>query len=156
MCTDRVRRARPAGFTLIELVVFIVVVAVGLAGVLSVFNLVITHSADPMLRKQSLAIGEAFTDEILAHDFAAPGTVHTDPRSQFVGVDDYNTYSSAGVKTMNNTAVAGLGSYNVTIAVAQPGAALGGIAVSDVKQITVTVTDPLGNSYPVTAYKTRF
>src|ERR1035437_6169769 len=60
------------GFTLIELIIFIVVVSVGLAGILSVMNTVVKSSADPMVRKQTLAIAESLLEEILLKDYADP------------------------------------------------------------------------------------
>jgi MSHA pilin protein MshD len=45
-----------AGLSLIELVMFIVIVGVAVAGVLSVMNVTTRHSADPMIRKQAQAI----------------------------------------------------------------------------------------------------
>lgn len=65
MCTDR----RQRGITLIELIVFMVIVSVGLAGILSVLNLTTRHSADPMVRKQMLAIAEGLMDEVAAQPF---------------------------------------------------------------------------------------
>ena len=49
------------GFTMIELIVFIVVVSAGIAGILSVMNTTVKSSADPMLRKQAVAI--AFSEQ---------------------------------------------------------------------------------------------
>lgn len=57
------------GVSLIELVIFIVVVAVGLAGILGVMNLTTRSSADPLVQKQALAIAEAYLEEILAMPF---------------------------------------------------------------------------------------
>lgn len=51
------------GVTLIELIVFMVIVGTALAGVLTVFNVSVRSSADPMIRKQMLAIAEALLDE---------------------------------------------------------------------------------------------
>lgn len=59
MCT---RRA--AGFSLVELVVFIVIVGVALAGVLSVLNVTARSSADPMVRRNMLAIAESLLEEV--------------------------------------------------------------------------------------------
>jgi MSHA pilin protein MshD len=78
------RSFRQRGLTLIELIVFIVVVSVGLVGVLSVFNLTVRSSADPMQQKQMLAIAEAMMDEILLKDF------QNDPS------DPLNTSSTVG------------------------------------------------------------
>lgn len=57
------------GFTLIELIVFIVIVSVALTGVLTVFNITTRHSADPILRKQALAIAEALLEEVMLQPF---------------------------------------------------------------------------------------
>lgn len=53
------------GFTLIETVVFIVVVSVALAGIASVFSANIKNSAAPVLRERSIALAQAYMDEIL-------------------------------------------------------------------------------------------
>ena len=50
--------------TLIELVMFIVVVGVGLAGILAVLTVSTKSSADPMIRKNMLAIAEALLEEV--------------------------------------------------------------------------------------------
>jgi MSHA pilin protein MshD len=57
------------GLTLIELIVFIVIVGVALAGVLAVLDHTTRHSADPMIRKQALTIAEALLDEVMAQPF---------------------------------------------------------------------------------------
>jgi len=61
------RRAR--GASLVELVVFIVVVSVGVAGVLSALNAATRGSPDPMLQKQALAIAESLLEEVLLQPF---------------------------------------------------------------------------------------
>lgn len=65
-----IRRQR--GTTLIELIVFIVVVSVGLAGVLTVFNVVVKASADPLVTKQALAVADSLLEEVLLKDFCDP------------------------------------------------------------------------------------
>ena len=65
MCTSR----RQRGFTLIELTVFIVIVSVALAGVLTVLNVTAKSSADPMIRKQALAVAEAVLEEVMLQPF---------------------------------------------------------------------------------------
>lgn len=57
------------GFNLIEVIVFIVIVSVALVGVLSVFNVTIRHSADPLIRKQMQALAEALMEEVLLRPF---------------------------------------------------------------------------------------
>ena len=66
-----VRQMPQRGFTLIELIIFIVVVAAGLAGILSVMNTVVKSSADPMIRKQTIAIAESLLEEILLKELVS-------------------------------------------------------------------------------------
>lgn len=58
-----------AGISFIELVMFIVIVSVGVAGVLSVMNVTTRHSADPLVQKQALAIAESLLEEIELQPF---------------------------------------------------------------------------------------
>lgn len=63
------RIRRQAGMSMIELVMFIVIVGVGVAGILTVQNVTSRSSADPMLRKQALAIAEAMLEEVMLMPF---------------------------------------------------------------------------------------
>lgn len=56
--------SRQAGMTLLELVITIVVVGIALASVFSTINFNVRHSADPVVKKQALAIAEALLEEI--------------------------------------------------------------------------------------------
>jgi MSHA pilin protein MshD len=59
---------REVGLTLIELVMFIVIVSIALVGVLTVLNVTTKSSADPQVRKQALSIAEGLLEEVeLAH-----------------------------------------------------------------------------------------
>jgi MSHA pilin protein MshD len=49
---------------LVELIVFIVIVGVALAGLFAAFNTMTAGSADPQVRKQVLAIAESLMDEV--------------------------------------------------------------------------------------------
>lgn len=66
MCTER---ARQHGLSLIELVMFVAIVGMAIAGVLMVFNNTIKNSADPLVRKQALAIAESLLGEVLMQPF---------------------------------------------------------------------------------------
>jgi len=67
MSTGEARVQR--GVSLIEQIVFIVVVSVAVAGVLAALNLSTRASADPMIQKQALAIAEALLEEVQLQPF---------------------------------------------------------------------------------------
>jgi len=55
---------RQRGISLIELIMFIVIVSVALAGILLVMNATTRSSADPLIHKQALAIAESLLEEV--------------------------------------------------------------------------------------------
>ena len=55
---------RERGLTLIEMIVFILVVSIALTGVLLVMNRNTARSSDPLVRKQALAIAEGLLEEV--------------------------------------------------------------------------------------------
>ena len=64
------------GFNLIELVIFIVVVGVALAGVTAYFTGSVRHAADPVIRERAITVASAYMDEILRkrwHEYAPLG-----------------------------------------------------------------------------------
>jgi MSHA pilin protein MshD len=138
---------RQAGFTLIELIIFIVVISAGLAGILSVMDTVVKSSADPMVRKQSIAIAESLLEEILLKEYANPAGGDTGAvRASFDDVDQYAGYNTAaGITDPLGVAVASLSNYNVSPSVVVGTTTIGTLAVKlTVKQVTVSVTGPQG------------
>ncbi|AJP49187.1 hypothetical protein PG1C_13615 [Rugosibacter aromaticivorans] len=164
------------GITLIELIVFIVIVSVGLAGILSVLNLTTSHGADPMIRKQMLAVAEGLMDEVAAQPFtwcdpddpaaatainaaacATPETIGAEGGETrggavmpFDNVNDYN--GLAGITTGITGTALPMG-YSASIAVAQ--SALAGIPAADSLLITVTVSFG-GENLTIEGYRTRY
>ncbi len=143
------RRAdRQAGFTLVELVIFIVIVAVGVAGILLVMNTVVASSADPMARKQALALAESILEEILQKEYADPdGTSGETTRATFDDVDDYNGKSNSTFTDLP----AALSSYSISIVVDAP-ASLNGVTM---KRVRVTVSKS-SESITLTGYRGNF
>jgi len=64
MFTIDMHRSRQRGVNFIELIIFIVIVGVAVAGILLVMNNTTQRSADPQVRKQALQIAEALLEEI--------------------------------------------------------------------------------------------
>ena len=66
------RRHRPRaehGISLVELIVFIVIVGIAVAGVVGALSMATRASADPMIQKQALAIAEALLEEVQLQPF---------------------------------------------------------------------------------------
>ena len=166
-------RSRPpaAGFTLAEMILAIVVISVGLAGVLAALNQATARSADPILTKQSVAIAEAFIAEVKSKEFSNPTAYAGSPsqaeRINFADVDDYNGYPSdlpsggiyAQATPASGSPIAGLERYRVSVAVAATTSAIGPageVPAGQMKRITVTVTDPAGNAFVLQSYVANF
>ncbi len=156
-------RRHGRGISLVELLVFIIVVGVAIAGVLAVMNLTTQKSADPMIRKQALAIAEGMLDEILLKDFSNPpggftGAATPANRQYFDDVGDYNGYASAGVYDLNGTALPLLAAYGISVQVADAALGPGGaqVPVGQSKRVTVTVTAPGGETVTLSGYRTNY
>ena len=144
------------GLTLIELVVVMIVISIALVGVMSVINYTTLHSADPVLRHQAIAIAEAYMEEVTLKNFTDPDGIDEGAnRALFDNVADYAGLVDNGARDQNNNAIGGLENYRVSVAVA--GASLGpaGNQVAAL-QITVTVTDPAGESLTMTGFRTDY
>ncbi len=148
-----------SGISLIELIMFIVIISIAVAGILLVMNKVTGHSADTLVRKQALAIAESFLEEIQLQGIlgvnASTGSANAD-RTTFDNVFNYHNYSTTeGVKVRDGTTVVpGLSGYNVTppVVVAGTTAVWGGIPAGSAVVITVSVTGP-GGRIDVTGYR---
>ena len=65
---------KTAGVTLIEMVIFIVIVGIAVTAIMSVYINITRNSADPMVRIRSIELGQAMLEEILlkAYDHSTP------------------------------------------------------------------------------------
>lgn len=138
------------GLSLIEILVFIVIVSVGLTGMLSTFQATLMRSADPMLQKQMLAIAESLIEEILAHDFA-PGEDSFVPTSKactdfrverelYDDLDDYDAVTGCQVYRLTDSSapISGLTQYRIGISV-QADNGLNNLNSASAKRVVVTV-----------------
>ena len=91
MSTERRPLPRSGGFTLMEVIMAIVVISVGLAGVLSVFSMSVRNSADPVVRKQLMAVAEEMLEEIALRPYAGP-TKESDAGCGRLTFDDVSDY----------------------------------------------------------------
>jgi MSHA pilin protein MshD len=159
MCT----RHKQRGISLIELIMFIVIVSVALAGILLVMNVTTRGSADPLIHKQALAAAESLLEEIELQDFSASGVIAAVTQANRVSlyhiVSNYNGFpndATTGIYSVNGLAITGLENYNANVTVAN--AALGGITAVSASAVLVTVTiaDPQGNNIQISGYRTAY
>jgi MSHA pilin protein MshD len=140
MCIDRARRrSRARGFTLVEMVIAIVVLGVGLAGVMIAFSTTTRASSDPLVNKQLLAVAEEMLDEIELRPYTpvANAAAGGCSRLTFNDIADYDGYATSGrVCTIDGTPIPTLTGLSVVVHV-QAGT-LSGVAAS--RRITVTVS----------------
>ena len=164
MC-DSPNRADQRGLTLIELIMFMVIVTAGIAGILLVINTVVKSSADPMVRKQSIAMADAVLEEVLLKAYQNPtGGFSTTPatcasdRPLLDDVSDYACFDG----TLATTKI--LGSQMLASATGPlPDTFWAKVVVSAVtvsgvsmKKVTVTVTDPSNATYALSGYRANY
>lgn len=171
------------GLSLVELLVFIVVVGIAVTGVVSVYSLNARSSADPMVRKQALAIAESLLEEVLAkpYTYCDPDDANAETASSpagcaavaetamgpeagetrysnvtpFDNVNDYDGFSMAGIVDLAGAAVAGLAGYTASVQV-QPAGAFNGIPAGETLLVTVTVTAPANQGVSLSGYRARY
>lgn len=174
---DASRYSRQRGLTLLELLLAIVVIGLGVAGVMVAFNIAVKGSSDPLINKQAIAVAEALLEEVELAPFTycdpddpnaatassvggctvpesiGPEMATNDARP-FDNVSDYNGFTLNPITDVSGAAVAGLAGYTATIAVGEAG--LNGVPATEALLVTVTVTAPGGSSYSVQGYRTRY
>jgi|KBSMisStaDraftv2_1062788.scaffolds.fasta_scaffold04903_14 MSHA pilin protein MshD len=60
---------RQRGISLVELIMFIIIVSIGVVALLSVFSTTVRKSGDPLVQKQMLAIAESLLEEVQSKPF---------------------------------------------------------------------------------------
>lgn len=178
-------RRRVIGLSLIELVIFIVVLAVGFAGMLVLYNQATKSSVDPLIRKQVLAIASSLLEEIELRGFtycdpddanvytatsavvgaggcaaaiegAGPEAGET-TRSQFDNVNDYHGLTmTSGIQDITGTTISGLSDYKVTnVGVTNAGGTFS-LPADEVLLISLTVTGPADVNVTLQGYRFRY
>ncbi|PIE20546.1 MAG: MSHA biogenesis protein MshD [Neptuniibacter caesariensis] len=151
------------GFSLIEIIVTIVIIAIALTAAIAGWGTIARHSADVMWQTRVSYLGQAYLEEILSrrYDELTPlggspicspctpqgnfGSDAGETRSTFDDVDDYHNLSENAVGLFNaivtSGGIAAYAGYQVDVSVSYAGAQVG-LTNELVKQVTVTVTPP--------------
>lgn len=158
------------GISLIELIMFIVIVSVALTGVMLTVNYNTRHSADPLLRKQALAIAESLMEEVTLMPFtfcdpddpavttAANAAACTTAEvmgpeagetryaaTPYDNVNDYNAFSMSGlngIRDITNGVIPVANGYSAAVSITPTAIAAAGTgpAIAAAESLLVKVT----------------
>lgn len=155
------------GVTLIETIVFLVIVSVALVALLRVYNRAVIESVDPLVRTRALELAQAQLDEVLSRKFAEntpsggiPACSTTGAPTCITAVADTADGELDDVGDYNGFTVNHGTDFDVSVAVVDAGGEIG-LPAAQARRITVTVTMPRGDraapdSVVLSAYKANF
>lgn len=147
------------GITLLETIVFMVVVSVALGGVLVAYNESMVSSVDPAIKIKALEKAQATMDLILTRKFdenTPAGGVpacNSSSGNTCLGIaadSDYDDVGDFNGYTDNSDT-----NYPISVTVVEAGGALG-LNANAARRINVTVATPDGKSIVLSAYKVNF
>jgi MSHA pilin protein MshD len=170
MCVapDRMRRSR--GTTLVEVIVFMLIVSIAVVSVVKALSQVVLWSADPLVQRQTLAVAESLIEEIDSQPYKQkdpynptgpddaigpePGETRGGSPLPFDNPNDYSGYSETGIVAPDGSAVAGLGTYSASVVATQQ--TMGNIPAADGLLVVVTATGPDGQPVTMTTFRARY
>ena len=155
-CKSTIRRH--TGFTLIEVITTIVVLAIAATALLSVYTSTIRGSADPMIQQQAVSIAEAYMEEILLKAFTDPDGIGGETRPDYDDVQDFNALPDTVVRDQNGNAIGTLSAYTITVTVSGDplGDPLNLIPVADSLRIDISVFHPAIDPILLSGYRTNY
>lgn len=151
--------SRNNAFTLIELILAIVIIAISVTGTLLAFNIAARFSADPLILQQANSIGKSYLEEILAKPFpvTTPCPPTGQPRSTYNNVCDYHNLTDNGAVNQLGQSISGLSSYTINVTVDTSGISFGGLASgSEVVRVDVDVSHSQIPTLTFTGYRTDY
>ena len=152
-------QVRQKGMTLVELVISIIVLSIAIVGVLSALGTIAGRSADPMIREKSIAIAEAYMEEVSLSQFApvagCPAVPGSGGRANFSHLCHYHGLSDTGAHNQYGAAIAELNNYDVTVTISNS-SNLGGLSSAVVLRIDVCVTGPTSETFSLSGYRTNY
>ena len=157
------KRRSQRGVTLLELIVFMVVVSVAMVVLLATLASAVKSSYDPVARAKAIEKGQALLDEILSRKFdentptggvPACGSTADNPCLGIVPEDDFD---DVGDYHQNPPPGYAGDPYPVTVSVEPiPDNELTGVSAGHARLITVRVATPGGDSVVLSVYRANF
>lgn len=143
------------GVTLVELIVFIVVISLALGALIGVYRSAVLSSVDPIVRLRLLESAQSQLDVIMAQrydDNTPPGGVPACGSTAPPGNPEPPPCANTGFNSTSDTPYDG---YTREVSVEFAGEELG-LPEQQAKRIQVTTTSPAGESLTLTAYRANF
>jgi MSHA pilin protein MshD len=94
-------------------------------------------------------------EEITLKNYSDPDADGEASRDLFDDVDDYNNLPDTDVRDQTGAAIGALSNYSVVVSVTNTNLGPTGDTVAGL-QIDVTVTDPAGETFTLTGYRTDY
>jgi len=145
------RTKSQCGFTLVELIVAIVIIAICSISFMALLASQASRSGEAMIRDQATHIASAYLNEVLQMPFTDPGVVTG--RNGYHFIDNYNGLTDNGARDQSGNLIAGLNQFTVRVSVSQTG--LGLVASADSRRVDVTVQHSNGIKVTLSGYRTR-
>ena len=95
-------RKKQSGFTMIELIVAMSIIAISLLGTISAINVAGKSSADPMVTFQGIAIAESYLTEISSKDFPSGPCPPASSRATFSNICNYFNFPQQTISVHSN------------------------------------------------------
>lgn len=165
------------GFTLLEVIAFVVVSSVALGGVLGLYQQAVFKSSEVIVSKQALEAAQALLEEVQAMPWTycdpndpAVSTANSSAdcsipqgltpaagktrggSNPFANVGDYGGYQEAPPTDIAGNTMPALSGYRITVSLTP--VALGDVPSAEALRIDVSVSGPSGSQL-LTGYKTR-
>lgn len=163
-------------YSLIELIITIVITSIVMLVLLNIFFTNQKNSASPIFQVKAAQLAQAYLEEVSLRKYdevspagnslrcnspSAPscslilGSDAGETRSRFDDIDDYNGLSeNPPIDALGNSR-SGFSNFSVNISVTYAGTDFG-LALQDIKLISVTVQAPDTNQYVFSQYKGNF
>jgi len=179
MCSNR-----QCGLSLIEVVIFIVVLGIGIAGLAILYNRLTLSSVDPLVRKQAVAIASSLMEEIQLRPFtfcdpddpavftatgpgdcAIPEVIGPEGGETRYGptyFDNVSDYAGppdmiGSIQDITGATINGLTGYSAKVRIVAAGGDFpAAIPAAEALRITITVTGPANTQVVLQGYRLRY
>lgn len=129
--------ASESGFTLIESIFTIVIIAIAMTGLVAVWSNATSRSADPLWQSQTSALGKFYIHQIQAYPFKAIKSYEGD------------------IKTLDGEKLGHYEGFKVKISVESAGGEFD-VSAAHLKKINILISTPIGSSQQFVTYRGRY